>query len=99
MYKPIITFEGIDGSGKSTQAALLVDKIKKRSDNIVLLHEPRILRTEIFDYIAKNKNNVNDAYVSYLFCVDGEKCRKEEIKVYQDYTIVRDRDTTFSQYA
>lgn len=35
-----ITFEGIDGSGKSTQAELLVDRLKSSGRNAALLREP-----------------------------------------------------------
>jgi dTMP kinase len=35
-----ITFEGIDGSGKTTQAVLLVDRLKNVGNEVVLLREP-----------------------------------------------------------
>lgn len=40
-YKaPFITFEGIDGSGKSVQAELLAKNLKKRGFSVSLLREP-----------------------------------------------------------
>lgn len=35
-----ITFEGIDYSGKSTQAKLLVERLKRQGDDVVFLREP-----------------------------------------------------------
>src|SRR5258707_5568128 len=35
-----ITFEGLDGSGKTTQASLLVDLLQARSNSVVFLREP-----------------------------------------------------------
>jgi len=36
----IITFEGIDGAGKSTQAQILYNYLKNYFDNVILLREP-----------------------------------------------------------
>ena len=35
-----ITFEGLDGSGKSTQARLLYEELKKRRIRVLLTREP-----------------------------------------------------------
>ena len=35
-----ITFEGIDGSGKSTQSQLLYDKLKNSAENVIQTREP-----------------------------------------------------------
>ena len=36
----LIAFEGIDGSGKSTQAKLLYEWLRKRGYKVILLREP-----------------------------------------------------------
>ena len=40
MKSLLITFEGIDGSGKSTQAALLYNRLKESGRSVHLLREP-----------------------------------------------------------
>jgi dTMP kinase len=114
-----ISLEGIDGSGKSTQAKMLNDYLVSKGKEVLFLHEPRILREEIFQAVKEIKEGkVTDAYLSYLFGKDGVQCRLAElfspgnietkelgenikVKEFQidfDY-LIRDRDTTISQYA
>ncbi|GAI06925.1 unnamed protein product [marine sediment metagenome] len=38
--KQFITFEGIDGSGKSTVSKVVYDKLKSDGHNVVLTYEP-----------------------------------------------------------
>jgi len=105
-----VVLEGLDGSGKSTQAKLLAETLRQMNTlthgmcPVCELHEPRMLREVIFATCKQvgEVPYVNDAYISYLFGMDGYLCRKEEVdlgKTHPFSTIVRDRDTTMSQYA
>lgn len=78
-----IVFEGLDGSGQSTQAKLLKDYLEKeRNLSVVLTKEPtdkppigdlirRILRKEIF---------VSPAALQLLFCADRSEHLEQVIK-------------------
>ena len=39
-YGTFITLEGVEGSGKTTQAAILADHLRSRSKRVLLTHEP-----------------------------------------------------------
>ena len=40
MTARFVALEGVDGSGKSTQAALLADRLRARGHDVVLTREP-----------------------------------------------------------
>lgn len=55
-----ITFEGIDGSGKSTVAESIYEKFEKEGYNVILTREPGGVRiAEDIRNILVNKNNTN----------------------------------------
>jgi thymidylate kinase len=96
-----IVFEGMDGSGKSTQVERFVKFMEERlsdkeyiEDKVKLYHEPRPLREQIFSKAGK----ISDSELSYMFAIDGSMCRAEELREHYG-VVVRDRDTTISQYA
>lgn len=56
-----IVFEGIDGSGKTTQAQLTYKWLKKRGINVILTHEPtdskygKKIKSIIYDNVIKQR--------------------------------------------
>ena len=85
MYKNlIIVFEGIEGSGKSYQAKILYNKLKKKYKNILLTREPggtksaEVIRKIILkDYFEKNKKIKFDKYTDTLLYLAA---RNEHLK-------------------
>ncbi len=86
MYKKslFIVFEGIEGSGKSYQAKLLYNKLKKKLKNVILTREPggtksaEIIRKIILkDYFEKNKKIKFDKYTDTLLYLAA---RNEHVK-------------------
>lgn len=91
-----ITFEGIDLSGKSTQARLLYDYLKKRKVKVEFLREPG--GTEISEKIRKvilDKSNreMNDLTEFLLFSAARCQLTEEVIKprLAKGYTVICDR--------
>ena len=86
MYKKsfFIVFEGIEGSGKSYQAKILYNKLKKKYKNILLTREPggtksaEVIRKIILkDYFEKNKKIKFDKYTDTLLYLAA---RNEHLK-------------------
>ena len=86
MYKKsfFIVFEGIEGSGKSYQAKILFNKLKKNTKNVILTREPggtksaEIIRKIILkDYFEKNKKIKFDKYTDTLLYLAA---RNEHVK-------------------
>ena len=86
MYKKsfFIVFEGIEGSGKSYQAKILFNKLKKITKNVILTREPggtksaEIIRKIILkDYFEKNKKIKFDKYTDTLLYLAS---RNEHVK-------------------
>ena len=91
-----ITFEGIDGSGKSTQARLLADYLSSKGTKVFFTKEPgegklgEAIRTEILD----RRDIEIDPYAELcLFCADRAQHVRELIlpKLRDGYTVICDR--------
>ena len=78
MKKKFITFEGGEGTGKSTQAKLLFSSIKNTSEKVILTREPggTNIAEEIRKIIVKNNYNLNK--VSELLLIYA--ARNEHLK-------------------
>lgn len=76
--KKFITFEGGEGTGKSTQAKLLFSSIKNTSEKVILTREPggTNIAEEIRKIIVKNNYNLNK--VSELLLIYA--ARNEHLK-------------------
>ncbi len=91
-----ITFEGIDGSGKSTQARFLADYLSGRGTKVFFTKEPgegklgEAIRTEILD-----RRDIDiDPYAELcLFCADRAQHVREVMlpRLKDGYTVICDR--------
>ena len=79
MYKkPLIIFEGIDGSGKTTQITNVIKHLKKKNKKFIRLREPGGSKnSEIIRKIILKKSNKFDKYTDLLLYVAA---RNENIK-------------------
>lgn len=91
-----ITFEGIDLSGKSTQARLLYDKLRKNRKKVVLVREPGgTLISEKIRKILLDKENSRMKYITefLLFSASRHQLTEEIIKplLKKNYIVICDR--------
>ncbi|MEM0493391.1 MAG: dTMP kinase, partial [Candidatus Thermoplasmatota archaeon] len=96
--KKFITFEGIDGSGKSTIAEKTYEKLKNKGYNVILTYEPT--DSPIGRYVQKCIKNKNDPYLtSFAFIADRiQHCMEIEKWLKEDKIILCDRyaDSTYA---
>lgn len=91
-----ITFEGIDGSGKSTQAGLLADYLSSRGTRVFFTKEPgegrlgETIRNEILD---RRDIDIEPYAELCLFCADRAQHVRDLIlpKLKDGYTVICDR--------
>jgi len=90
----LITFEGGEGSGKSTQCKRLVKKLVDEGINSILIHEPgnTALGEQVRKWV-KSKNIQNPIAETYLFCsARAELCKSViEPALNKGITVVVDR--------
>jgi len=77
-----IVFDGMDGSGKTTQARMLVELLRKKGKKVLFTHEP-MRNTKLGRYIEKRirdkKNKPNSEELLELFSKDRDAHLKNEI--------------------
>ncbi len=68
---PLITFEGIDGCGKSTQILMLKDYFEKRKLKCSVFREPggTVIGEKIRDILLDNQNSIMDPKAEFLLLV------------------------------
>ena len=92
--KQFITFEGIDGSGKSTVSKVVYDKLKSDGHNVVLTYEPT--DSTIGKFVQKCIKTGDDPFVTaFTFIADRiQHCKK--IKQWIDDGKIVQRSYTYS---
>jgi dTMP kinase len=91
-----ITFEGIDCSGKSTQATLLAKRLEQSGHRVVLLREPggTTISEQVRSILLDNKHKEMDRITEFLlFSASRAQLVKEVIlpALHEDKTVVCDR--------
>ena len=97
MKELLYSFEGCDGSGKSTLSKAVYNELKEAQEPVLLLREPDALRKEIMSLIA-SKNTPKET-IFYLFMAD-RAYNQPLIKSYlnKGYIVLLDRyiDSTYA---
>ncbi len=94
--KPIIVFEGIEGSGKSTHIQYVANYLKKKNKKFVKIREPGGSKNAelIRKLILNNKSNFNKNTDLFLYiAARSENIEKIILKNYKKKIILIDRFT------
>ena len=65
----LISFEGVDGVGKTTQIKLFLEQLKNNNMNYLLFREPggTILSEKIREILLDNNNDISNLSETLLF--------------------------------
>ena len=91
-----ISFEGIDGSGKTTQIEILINKLKSANEKAISFREPggTSISESIRDILLNNKNStLTDTAESLLFFASRSQLLSDKIipLTNQGYFVICDR--------
>lgn len=76
----IVAFEGIDGSGKTTQARLLHDRLKKRGLDVVLTREPTDSTYGLkIKKLAREGRDINNPSEEYRLFLSDRRIHVEDL--------------------
>ena len=78
----LITFEGIDGVGKTTQIELFLNRLKRKKINYILFREPggTPLSEKIRDILLDNANKISNLSETLLFLAARADLVNKKIK-------------------
>ncbi len=97
-FKKFITFEGIDGSGKTTILKLVYNKLKKGNYDVIKTYEPT--NSDIGKYVQKCiENNYDPFLTTFAFIADRiDHCKKINKWLKEDKIVLCDRyaDSTYA---
>ena len=100
MLGEIIVIDGLDGSGKSTQAQAVYEYLKKKDDKVLLISYPdyakpssTLVKMYLNGEFSQNADDVNAYAASSFYAVDRYASYKQHWqKYYEDgYTIIASR--------
>ncbi len=89
MKGKLIIFEGIDGSGTTTQSKLLFQYLKKNQKKVILTKEPQ--NKNLIKLIKENKNSLTDLF---LFLAD-RSLHYQKIQKWLDQGLIVISDRSF----
>jgi dTMP kinase len=93
-----ITFEGVEGSGKSTQASLLAKRMAQENYSVILTHEPggTVLGEKITQLLKWDRNSeINGLSEVYLFNASRAQLVRDVLlpKLADNVNVICDRYT------
>lgn len=75
-----ICFEGIDGSGTTTQCKLLTERLEKEGRGVLALHQPSdALLGKLIRRVLQKEETLPPTALQLLFCADRKEQEQQEV--------------------